>query len=105
MLRNDVYVVCDDDGITVATFQIKIINKEINFQKLAVNPNVASKGIGTYCINKMIDFAIQNKIDVLTCEVYEQSKHAIKFYDKLGLVQIGEVKTRKHKELVLKKLI
>lgn len=104
LLKNHIYLLTDK-ATPVATFQLKMQEGNLIFEKLAVIPEVSGKGYGSYCI-KLIE-AQARKLDChkIRMEVYDQSKHAINFYVKQGYSQIGKIDTIKYTELIMEKNI
>lgn len=96
------YVVCDNAD-TLATFQIRQSYHQLNFSKFAVNPKLNGKGIGSYCIEVMSRMALESQCNILTCEVYDKSRHALEFYLHRGFCISGEIHTIKYTEIVLTK--
>lgn len=103
MLKNDVYLIIDENGETVASFQTKIIKDKLHFEKLCTLPTREGKGIGSLCINFIEDIAIKNKCRLVTMEVFENSKHAIDFYLHRGYRIVGSSDTLKYKEFIMEK--
>lgn len=103
-IKNDVYLV-EDNGNPVATFQTKVTDKSIHFEKLACSPKYAGKGIGTFCMNYIEEIANKTNCKKVCMEVYSPSQHAIDFYFHRGYEISGETKTRKYKEVMMEKLL
>lgn len=99
-----IFIVLQDKN-TVATFQTEKRGHNYYFSKLAVLPRVSGNGIGGECINVLTKQAKELGCEYLTCEVYEKSLHALKFYLNKGFVQDGVKKTRKYVEYKLIKRI
>lgn len=104
LLKNQIYLVFDEKN-PVATFQIKKMNDALFFEKLAVIPNVAGKGYGSYCMNLIEKKAVKLGLRKVRMEVYDQSAHAIEFYKHKGYSQVGETGTLKYTDLVMEKAV
>lgn len=102
-LRNDLYLVLDDNGNQIATFQTKKSNVNMRFMKLATLPEYAGNGVGTFCLSYIEKLASESNCEYICCEVYDQSRHAIEFYKKRGFELCGEITTLKYKELKMRK--
>lgn len=103
-LKNTVYLV-EDKGHPIATFQIKILDKTIHFEKLACSPQYAGKGIGSYCIGYIEELAVKTKCNKVCMEVYSPSQHALDFYIHRGYKICGKTETRKYSELKMEKIL
>lgn len=104
LLKNQIYLVLDA-GTSVATFQIKVLDDVLFFEKLAVAPNVSGKGYGSYCMKLIEKRAIKLGLKKVRMEVYDQSEHAIDFYKHKGYSQVGETGTLKYTDLVMEKAV
>lgn len=104
LLKNQIYLVLDA-GTPVATFQIKVLDDALFFEKLAVVPNVSGKGYGSYCMKLIEKRAIKLGLKKVRMEVYDQSEHAIDFYKHKGYSQVGETGTLKYTDLVMEKAV
>lgn len=104
LLRNQVYLVSKDKN-PVATFQLKKIGDALFFEKLAVSPEVSGKGYGSYCMRLIEKMAKKLGCERVQMEVYDQSRHAIEFYQKKGYLQVGKTGTRKYTDLVMEKIV
>lgn len=104
-LKNSIYLVYGRDGIAVATFQISNGIHELCFKKLATNPDYMGKGIGTFCLSKIEEIAMENKYKYVVCEVYEKSEHAKRLYENKGYFVYGITETLKYRELKMRKEI
>ena len=103
-LKNTVYLV-EDKGYPIATFQIKISDKAIHFEKLACSPKYAGKGIGSYCIGYIEQLAAKTNCNRICMEVYSPSQHALEFYIHRGYKICGEKETRKYSEVKMEKIL
>lgn len=101
-MKNDIYLVYDGE-IAVATFQTKKIGNSLLFQKLAVDPGFANKGIGSFCLGEIEKLAKLAECGSTICEVYDKSEHAISFYTAKGYTVCGTTNTLKYKQLELRK--
>ena len=104
-IKNSIYLVCDELNKPVATFQTRIIDSSIEFQKLAVIPNFKGKGIGSFCLCKLEEMARIDNCNRLICEVYDKSEHAIQFYYRKGFSEYGVTETLKYREIKMEKYI
>ncbi len=60
------------------------IGKSLYMDDLYVKPEFRGKGLGTQLINRVIDFAKQEKCSKLKWQVSDWNKPAIEFYKSLG---------------------
>lgn len=102
ILKNDVYLVMDPKT-AVATFQVRKMGSSLLFQKLATVPVYAGSGIGSFCLREIERIGRAYGCTEVICEVYDQSKHAISFYEHKGYCVYGAVDTLKYSELKMKK--
>lgn len=70
-------------------------NKYIYISKLAIDPRVSGKGIGSKSIKFCELFAIERQLKGIRLDVYSKSKKAIKFYENLGFIR-GDIKDTRH---------
>ena len=103
-LRNRVYIVYEGN-IPVATFQVRMSETTLHFEKLATSPDHAGKGIGSLCLKAIDKIALKNKCNKITMEVYAPSRHALDFYLHRGYIVVGETNTLKYKELKMEKYL
>ncbi len=103
-MKNEIWLVFDGKD-AVATFQVKKTDGALLFQKLAISPDFAGKGIGSFCLNEIERQGRESGCTELRCEVYDKSEHAIRFYEHKGYSVYGTVETRKYNELRMKKKI
>lgn len=104
VLKNDVYLIVSDN-VSVATFQVKCNKDTLFFEKLAVLPAYAGKGLGGYCLKIIENKAKQLHMKKIRMKVYDKSQHAIDFYLHKGYSQVGVSGTLKYKELVMEKTV
>ncbi len=103
-VKNDMYLVFDHEA-PVATFQTRKNEDSLLFQKLATAPDFAGKGIGTFCLGEIERIGRENGCSKILCEVYDQSKHAIQFYEHKGYTAYQSVETLKYNVVkMMKKL-
>lgn len=94
-----------DPKTAVATFQVRKMGNSLFFQKLATAPDFAGSGIGSFCLNEIERTGRECGCTDLICEVYDQSKHAITFYENKGFCVYGTDETLKYNVLkLIKKL-
>lgn len=103
-LKNSIYLVTEN-GMAVATFQIKQIDTTIHFEKLACSPKYSGKGIGSYCLACIEKMARNRACKKVTMEVYSPSQHALDFYLHKGYEMCGETQTLKYSEVKMEKRI
>ena len=101
-LKNDIYLVYISQK-PAATFQIRKTKNSFLFQKLATLPDFSGCGIGSFCIEEIERLARESGYSEVTCEVYDKSENAKKFYRHRGYVIYGTTKTLKYMELKLRK--
>lgn len=104
ILKNYVYLLLDGNR-PVATFQVKKLEDALFFEKLAVIPEFAGKGYGSYCMKLIEKKAKKIGCKKVCMEVYNKSNHAIKFYEHNGYLKVGETGTLKYTDLIMEKLI
>ena len=102
VLKNDVYLVYDGKA-PVATFQVRLNNGSVVFQKLATSPEYAGRGIGRRCLFEIERIGRAGGCNSVLCEVYDKSEHAIRFYEKCGFIECGTEKTRKYSQIKMRK--
>ncbi len=102
VIKNEVFLLSNEDK-AIATFQIKVKNGILHFEKLGTHPSEAGRGIGSLCMKKIEDIALKRGCKKVTMEVYEPSKHAISFYENKGYRHVGTVDTLKYKEIKMEK--
>ncbi|MBQ9784232.1 MAG: GNAT family N-acetyltransferase [Clostridia bacterium] len=105
VLKNRVYLVCDEEGRAVATFQTHRTGDAMHFEKLATSPECAGRGIGSFCIEQIEALAKSDGCGKVCMEVYAPSEHAIHFYEHRGYVTTGTTKTLKYTEIKMEKQI
>lgn len=103
-VKNRVFLVTENKN-PVATFQIRIEDSSLHFEKLACSPNNSGKGIGSHCMNYIEEIAREANCKKICMEVYSSSQHAIEFYKHRGYVVSGEIKTLKYDELKMEKVL
>lgn len=103
-LKNDIYLVCDEKR-AVATFQTDIKGQVLKLQKLATDPVYAGKGAGTFCMQTLEEIAKEMSCKKICLEVYDQSRHAVRFYEKRGYTLCGTTSSLKYTELQMEKCI
>jgi len=103
-LRNSVYLVTDN-GKPVATFQTKLADGSMRFEKLACSPQYAGKGVGSFCLKNIEEMAQKAGCPKICMEVYSQSRHALDFYLHRGYRICGETKTLKYSEIKMEKML
>lgn len=95
--NKQVYIVKAEDAF-VATFTLsdntihvfESIPDEgaVYLSKFAVNPYIMNSGVGSACINYIEEICKQRNKTKVRFEVYNKSKHAIKFYIKMGYKEV-----------------
>lgn len=104
VLKNEVFLLYNDKK-PVATFQIKVKNDILHFEKLGTLPASAGQGIGSLCMKKIEAIAKKRGCNKVVMEVYEPSQHAITFYEHKGYKSVGMVDTLKYREIKMEKNI
>lgn len=104
-LKNRIYLVYDSDKQAVATFQVKKSENKLTFQKLATDPNFSGHGVGSFCMESIERMAKDSGLEKVCLEVYDQSAHAISFYQHRNYVICGTEKTLKYTELKMEKVL
>ena len=104
VLKNEVFLLYSDKS-PVATFQIKVKNETLHFEKLGTLPSAAGQGIGSLCMKKIETIAQKRGCNKVVMEVYEPSQHAITFYEHKGYKSVGLVDTLKYREIKMEKNI
>lgn len=104
VLKNEVFLLYSDNS-PVATFQIKVKNETLHFEKLGTLPSAAGQGIGSLCMKKIETIAQKRGCNKVVMEVYEPSQHAITFYENKGYKSVGMVDTLKYREIKMEKNI
>lgn len=102
-LKNDIYIVYDENSNVLATFQIRKVNDSLLFQKLATTPAYAKSGIGSFCLKEIENIGKSKGCTEIICEVYEKSENAKKFYENRGYAIYGTTDTLRYRELKFKK--
>ena len=105
ILKNRIYLVENRDCAGVATFQVQKKQSQLHFAKLATDPDFAGKGVGSFCIDRIEQIAVEEACKEVFCEVYDKSEHAIAFYKKRGYVVCGKVNSIKYTQLQMKKTV
>lgn len=104
-LKNDTFLVEDENKRNIATFQVYIKNKKLHFGKLVTYPLYSGKGVGSYCMKSIENLAWERGCNQICMEVYDKSLHALDFYMHKGYQKCGEVKILKYTEIKMKKTI
>ncbi|MBE6601960.1 MAG: GNAT family N-acetyltransferase [Ruminococcaceae bacterium] len=102
-LKNRIYLVYDDAGVPIATFQTKQVEKNMRFEKLATDPSFSGKGVGSFCMNTIEEMAKAAGCGKVCMEVYDKSAHALRFYENRGYTVCGTVDTLKYTEIKMEK--
>lgn len=104
-LKNEIYLVKNQEGTAVATFQTKTIGDSLHFGKLATDPDQAGKGVGSFCMATIERLARQRGCKCVRCEVYDKSEHAIAFYTQKNYRVTGECNSIKYRQLKMEKTV
>ncbi len=105
VLKNRVYLVCDESGNAVATFQTHRTGDAMRFEKLATSPSCAGRGVGSFCIEEIERLAKDSGCTKVCMEVYSPSEHALRFYEHRGYCACGTTQTLKYSEIKMEKQI
>lgn len=101
--NNDVYLLYDRKK-AIATFQTKINDDKLYFEKLGTIPSKHGKGIGSYCLQLIENQAKESACKSIVTEAFEDGQHAVSFYQKRGFKIIGNTYSiKKRREMVLEK--
>ncbi len=104
-LKNKIYLVYDENKQAVATFQTKREGDSLRFQKLGTDPDLAGKGIGSFCMQTIEDMARHLGCRRVCLDVYDKSEHAKGFYEHRGYTVCGKTETLKYTELQMEKVL
>ena len=102
-LKNNKGYVLEQAGSIVATYQIKVADGSLYFEKLAVKPEMSGRGLGSFCLNEIEEIAQKSGCKKVRMDVYSKSKHAIQFYKNHGFSQTGLNTTLKYQVVCLEK--
>jgi len=97
-MKNDIFLLEKNDK-TVATFMTKVQGRTLHFEKLGTLPAEAGMGIGSFCLTKIEEIALNAGCNKVAMEVYEPSQHALAFYEHRGYKAVGMTETLKYKEV------
>lgn len=101
-MKNQIFVV-ERDRMIVGTYQTKLIDKTLHFEKLAVEPQFNGNGIGSFCLQQIEKEARENECRKVEMDVYCKSEHAIQFYINHGYTHVKNNNTLKYKILCFEK--
>lgn len=104
---NNVILVKDKTtGRYTSTFQM-FVNEHGNLyvRKIATSPEFEGMGIGRRNMQYMEAYAREQGCPKICLDVYKKSLRAIKFYEKIGFVVVGEKKARFFSEYIMEKVI
>jgi len=87
----------------VATITFTIDGDSVYGGKGAVIPSCARKGIGRLFMKYMEEFALEQGIYLVKCDVYDKSQHAIDFVTASGYKKVGEKNTTNFKVFLMEK--
>ena len=90
--RNQVFLVCDDDGTIAGYCGMLLVPGEGQILNVAVDESYRRRGLATEMINAMIDIGTTNEIFLYTLEVRENNAPAIALYKSMGFVPTGRRK-------------
>lgn len=102
-LKNHIFLIEDSDKRFVATYQLRIQGEKCHLCKLATMPSFSGNGVGSFCIKSIEQEAKRNNCKSVVFEVYEESQHAICFYENRGYKKIGTLETLRYKEVIMEK--
>lgn len=108
-IKNDcnekfVFLVFNGD-VAVATFMLSIDDGGVLITKFAVLPSFSGKKIGTRCIEFINNWCLEKSIKRIHLDVYDQSKIAIKFYERNGFTVYDSAPTRRFKVLLMERYV
>lgn len=104
---NNVILVKDKTtGRYTSTFQM-FVNEHgsLYVRKIATSPEFEGRGIGRRNMQYMEAYAREQGCPKICLDVYKKSLRAIKFYEKIGFVIVGEKKARFFSEYIMEKVI
>ena len=79
-------------GNVLGYVSMKYVDNEGFFNNIAVLPEFRCMGIGDSLINKLFDESRAKNVDILSLEVRENNRSAIKLYEKNGFEIAGIIK-------------
>ncbi len=82
--HNSLYLVAYDGSALVAFVGARFTPEDGHITNVAVRPEYQHRGIGTFLVAMMIDYAKQNDCGQMSLEVRIDNKGAQKVYEKLG---------------------
>lgn len=105
VLKNKIFLGTNQDGKAIVTIQVKVHGESLHVAKLAVLPSEGGKGYGSVCLKWMEEYARAKGCKSVDLEVYDQSRHAIAFYEHCGYTTCGSTETLKYREIRMKKML
>ena len=73
-----------------AIYANNTVNKTAYLTQIAVNKNVQNKSVGKMLLNACISIAVENGMELLKLEVYNENLNAINFYKHQGFKFIDD---------------
>lgn len=95
-LKNDVFLVSDEAGNPVATFQVNRKKDSVYFEKIATLPEYRGQGIAGKMLEEIKKVARERGCSKITCSVYEKNTYARTYYLKKGFGICGTTQTKKY---------
>ena len=95
-LKNDVFLVSDDVGNPVATFQVRKTDGTLYFEKFGTLPECQGKGIAKKMLEQIKMIAKDKGCPKVACSVYEKNESALEYYLKKGFTVCGIAQTKKY---------
>lgn len=82
------YVVLDEQGIK-GYMGLWLNEDALQLTTIGVDPEYQNQGYATALIDYMLEFAIKNKVSVITLEVRMSNEKAIRLYEKVGFKKVA----------------
>lgn len=80
------YLLIQKEGQTIGFIGCRIFDKDAHITNVAVSTKEQGKGIGSFLIREIIEFAKVNGCEMVTLEVRISNKNAQRVYRQLGFV-------------------
>ena len=95
-LKNEVFLVSNYVGKTVATFQVRKTDDTLYFEKIGTLPECQGKGIAEKMLEQIKMIAKDKGCPKVACSVYEKNESALEYYLKKGFTVCGIAQTKKY---------
>lgn len=80
------YLLIQKDGKTIGFIGCRIFGKDAHITNVAVSNQYQGKGIGSFLIREVLDFAKSNECETISLEVRISNKNAQRVYRQLGFI-------------------